>query len=71
MNRFLILISLISFTSLGSAQIKYEKEIRIQKVEVPEKASGFVDSMNLAKKIKWYKEIGYKINSITYIISEF
>ena len=58
MNRFIIFICLMSFSSFGFTQPKYEKEMRIKEKEVPENVIRFVDSMKLPKKIKWYKEIG-------------
>lgn len=54
-----ILILLISFASNGFAQFKYEKEYRIQKRDVPEKAFAFVESMEFDSKVKWFKETGY------------
>ena len=58
MNRFIFFICLMSFSSFGFTQPKYEKEMRIKEKEVPENVISFVDSMKLPKKIKWYKEIG-------------
>ncbi len=58
-QKFLVLILIIACTHIGSAQTKYEREIRIRKIEVPKKAGDFVDIMKLTRKIKWYKETGY------------
>lgn len=64
MKRYLILILLISFIRPGFGQIKYEKESRVKKAEVPEAAIRFVDAMQLSSRIRWYKETGY--NKTTY-----
>lgn len=59
MKVFLVLIFLMACNSFAYSQIKYEKEKRIKAQNVPEAALSFVDSMNLPKKIRWYKETGY------------
>lgn len=48
----------------GFAQIKYEKESRVRKSDVPEDARNFVDSINFNSTVKWYKEVGF--NTISY-----
>ena len=40
-----------------NAQIKFEKEERVNVSEVPKKAFLYVDSLTKQKKIKWYREI--------------
>ncbi len=69
MGRLTIFYSLvISFTfclsSIGFSQPKYEREIRIARKRVPEKALQFIDSMNFNSRVRWYQEIGY--DQITY-----
>jgi len=59
MKKYLISFILILSVYYGYAQHKFEKEYRIKPGEVPENASGFVDSMNFNNKVRWYKEIGY------------
>jgi hypothetical protein len=56
------LFLLISFVSIG--QDKYEKEVRIQKTEVPKAALDFVDALQPTRKVKWYKEIGLETTSL-------
>ncbi|MBR9859827.1 hypothetical protein GYB22_03580 [bacterium] len=38
--------------------MKFEKEIRVDRAEVPDSALMFIDSCDFKKKVKWYKEIG-------------
>ena len=64
MNRLVPFICLLFISVSGYSQIKFEKEEHIKQSNAPEKAVGFVDSMNLSGRIKWYKEIGY--NKISY-----
>ena len=55
------------FTVLSNsvfAQVKYEREFRVERITVPENAVGFVDSLKFPTKIKWYKESG--LSNITY-----
>jgi hypothetical protein len=63
MRIILFLLLFVSFSIPGFAQTKYEKEVRIDKGEVPGKALEFVDQMNFTKKVRWYKEIGFSTNS--------
>lgn len=43
-------------SSSVSAQEKFEKESRIKKKDIPERAKHFIDSLQLQVKVKWYKE---------------
>lgn len=63
--KFLLSI-LLTFNMLThlEAQIKYEKEYRLDSDEVPEGALEFVEELNFTKKVKWYKEEGYNRESI-------
>ena len=45
-------------------QIKYEKEVRLDKKDVPATARDFVRQFAFTKKVKWYKEIGLTSTSI-------
>ncbi len=47
-----------------TAQIKYEKEYRLNQDDVPKIAIEFVDKLGFKKKIKWYKEEGLNNTSI-------
>lgn len=54
---FLVILSLFCFScSDVQAQIKVEKESRIRKKDVPQKALVFIDSLGLKKCIRWYRE---------------
>lgn len=48
----------------GYAQQKYEREYRIPTSEVPQKALDFIDSFDVTKKVKWYREQGIDSTSI-------
>ena len=39
-------------------QLKYEKESRLKKEQVPVPAAQFIDSLMIRNKVKWYKEEG-------------
>lgn len=62
-RQLLALISIIASTESGLAQTKYEQEIRIRKIEIPKQAGDFVEGMQLPRKIKWYRETGYRKTS--------
>lgn len=55
---FSILIFLLCFNGL-EAQIKYEREYRVSKEEVPQLALDFIHAANLSEKVKWFKEEGH------------
>lgn len=61
--RYLLIVAIISCWFHSNAQQKFEKEVRIDASEVPEKAVGFVEQLQLSKKIKWYKETGFNTTS--------
>ena len=46
-----------------TSQNKYEREIKIEKQEVPKKALDFIQTFPFSKKVKWYKEIGINTSS--------
>ncbi len=46
------------------AQQKYEKESRLKEKEVPSRALGFIDSLEVQKKVRWYLEEGFGRSSI-------
>lgn len=64
MKKIPILFVLFAFTLPGFAQLKYEKESRVKKSNVPANAIHFVDAINFNGKVRWYKEIGF--NTITF-----
>jgi hypothetical protein len=51
-----LMLSLIVLPGIG--QLKYERENRINKRDVPEHAVRFVDSLRFTSKIKWFQETG-------------
>lgn len=59
----LVIILLIPVFPL-LAQEKFEKESRIRKKDIPAKAIQFVETLPLAKKVKWYREEGLTNTSI-------
>jgi hypothetical protein len=61
-NLFLFSV-LLFFSVQGFTQYKYEKEMRINRVDAPENAQRFVDSMDFDSRVRWYKEIGYNRTS--------
>ncbi len=46
------------------AQKKYEKESRLKEKNVPSKALGFIDSLEVRGRIRWYLEEGFEGTSI-------
>lgn len=58
MRHFILLILFSSFFGSFSsyAQVKVEKESRIDREEVPEKALNFIESLGHTSKEKWYSE---------------
>lgn len=63
MKNIFLFFALLFFSVQGFTQYKYEREIRINRADVPENAQRFVDSMNFDSRIRWYKEIGYNRTS--------
>jgi hypothetical protein len=63
MKRFVILFLAISLAINVFSQQKFESEVRIQRMEVPDIAVNLVDSMLPGTKIRWYKEAGYSKSS--------
>lgn len=62
---FLLLSALLcGLLQTLSAQVKYEREIRIESDAAHPKALHFVNSLNLNRKVKWYREIGLDTTSI-------
>lgn len=75
--KFLILVIFFSLSNNLFAQDKFEKESRIKPEAVPSRARLFMDSLNLNKKVKWYKEEGldkesieakFKLNKVRYSV---
>lgn len=66
MHKFIYILLIISFACSSNliAQEKFEKESRIKGDDVPTEAQLFIDSLNIANKVKWYKEQGLNRQSI-------
>jgi ribosomal protein S6 len=60
----ILLFSIMLGPSVVCAQQKVEKEVRIRENEVIATARGFVDSLDVKTKVRWYEESG--ISHITY-----
>jgi hypothetical protein len=59
-----VLLLLFCTGSLAFSQLKYEREYRISKEEVPEEALAYIQKIGFDKKVKWYREEGLKSWSI-------
>jgi hypothetical protein len=46
-----------------NAQVKFEREYRIDKNDVPVPANQFIDAIDFKKKVKWYKEEGLQTHT--------
>lgn len=46
------------------AQLKYEREYRLDESQVPKQALDFIDSLKFFSKVKWYKEENLNKNSV-------
>lgn len=46
------------------AQEKFERESRLKRKDVPQKALQFIDSLDIGNKVKWYFEQGLQRSSI-------
>lgn len=65
MERLTLTFLLVVFAvGILCGQIKYEKEYRLKRVEVPQNAKAFITKLNFVSKIKWYREEGLNSNSI-------
>lgn len=66
MNNVLLWLALICIVQVNSAlaQVKYEKEYRIDQEKVPGAALTFVADLEFEKRIRWYKEEGLEATSI-------
>ena len=51
-----IILYFLLLPFLSSGQVKFEKETRIEKFQVPDQAVAFIDSCFVRKKVKWYRE---------------
>jgi len=61
----LLFLLFLSFCALSAAgQVKYEKEIRIDMNQVPEKALNFIKNSGIDSKVKWHKELNIDNTSI-------
>ncbi len=59
-----VCILVFLFSSSGFSQLKYEREFRIKRNEVPSIALSFVDSLTFDSKVRWFKEEGLTSNAI-------
>ena len=64
MKKLLLTTILLISVSIGRAQTKYEKELRIKPDQVPKNAIEFVQLLNFGTKIKWYQELSETGSSI-------
>lgn len=55
----MVLVVVLTFSNLGFAQFKYEKETRIRDESVPENALKMIDALNFSRKVRWFKETGF------------
>lgn len=61
---FVLVLSLFFNKNRLFAQEKFEKESRLKEKQVPAKALNFLDSLQISRKIKWFKEEGLTRESI-------
>lgn len=54
----------LAMTNTALAQLKYEKEYRLDIAEVPDSARQFLAELAIEKRIKWYREEGLEDVSI-------
>jgi hypothetical protein len=64
MKSLVFILLFAAVATQGFAQVKYEKESRVKKSDVPAYAKEYVDLYQFDKRVKWYKEIGF--NSISF-----
>lgn len=61
---FIAILAVGLFSTNLYTQVKFEKESRIKRHEVPSKALAFIDSLSISNKVKWYLEEGLERSSI-------
>jgi hypothetical protein len=61
---FIAILAVGLFSTNLFTQVKFEKESRIKRHEVPSKALAFIDSLSISNKVKWYLEEGLERSSI-------
>lgn len=61
---FLCFLAFLSFVPLSNGQEKFEREERIEEVDVPEKARTFLSKVDDVKRLKWYSETSQDGKSI-------
>lgn len=52
----ILIICCIACVQLALAQVKYEREYRLEVENVPKPAQAFIAALQFSKKIKWYRE---------------
>jgi hypothetical protein len=63
-NFFIVLLILGMASTKLYAQEKFERESRLKRSDVPEKALCFIDSLEIKSRVKWYFEQGLERSSI-------
>lgn len=63
-NFFIVLLILGMASTKLFAQEKFERESRLKRSDVPEKALHFIDSLKITSRVKWYYEQGLERSSI-------
>lgn len=58
MKSLVFILIFAAVATQGFAQVKYEKESRVKKSDVPANATEYVDLFQFKKKVKWYNETG-------------
>lgn len=61
---FLVIMILGSASTKLCAQEKFERESRLKRSDVPQKALDFIDSLEIKNRVKWYFEQGLERTSI-------
>lgn len=49
---------MLATSTRGVAQVKYEKESRLNEKDIPERAKRFVDTLQTEARVRWYLEEG-------------
>jgi hypothetical protein len=62
--RIILSLCFLVVVNPSQAQVKYEKEYRIDREQVPDSALFFINELAFSKRIKWYKEEGLERTSI-------
>lgn len=63
MKSFLCFLFGLLLIQFSFSQDKYEREVRKNQRDIPQKAVDFINTLNFSSKIKWYKEYGLNSTS--------